>query len=75
MPASIRRALGLAPGAILEWIDEGGRIVVRRSSRNSSQDVHQALFPEALGDRPPTTLPDDAKQGIRRHLQRRHARG
>jgi AbrB family looped-hinge helix DNA binding protein len=30
VPAAIRRRLGLGPGSVLEWDDDGDRIVVRR---------------------------------------------
>ena len=72
VPASVRRALGLTPGSVLEWVQERGRIIVKRASRRSSQEVHGALFP---GDEPaqaPKSL-DELKQGIRSNMQRRHA--
>ena len=72
VPASIRRALGLTPGAVIEWTEEsGGRFVVARAARHSSQDVHAALFPE--GKAPAQPL-DALKQGIAAHMRRRHAR-
>jgi antitoxin PrlF len=69
VPAEIRRRLGVGPGAVLEWADEGGHVVVRRVGRYSSDDVHRALFrtPPA-----PKTL-DDMKDGIRRHIRGRRA--
>lgn len=71
VPAAVRRRLGVGPGAVLEWNDDGGAIVVRRAGRYSSQDVHGALFPK----RPPKrkTL-EQLKEGIRRHSRKRHAR-
>ena len=33
IPLDIRRRLGIGPGSILEWDEEGGKIVVRRSAR------------------------------------------
>jgi AbrB family looped-hinge helix DNA binding protein len=71
VPAAVRRRLGVGPGAVLEWSDDGGAIVVRRAGRHSSQDIHQALFPK----RPPKrkTL-EQLKEGIRRHSRKRHAR-
>ncbi len=74
VPAAVRRALGLAPGSTLEWVNERGRIVVQRATQHDSQAVHEALFPEggsAADPKPPETL----KDGIRRHMQLRHARG
>ena len=46
VPAAVRRRLGVGPGAVLEWNEEGGAIVVRRAGRYSSEDVHRALFPK-----------------------------
>jgi AbrB family looped-hinge helix DNA binding protein len=71
VPSEIRRRLGVGPGSILEWEEEGERIVVRRAGRYTSEDVHRALF-----DEPPVphTL-EDLKAGVRRYVKGRHARG
>lgn len=71
VPKEIRQKLGIGPGAILEWEEDGERIVVRRAGRYSSEDVHQALFEKAPE---PRTL-EDLKQGISRYMKARHARG
>jgi AbrB family looped-hinge helix DNA binding protein len=71
VPAEVRRRLGVGPGSVLEWDEEGEVIVVRRSSRHGSVDIHRALFPEQAPT--PRTL-DEMKQGIRRHARKRHAR-
>ena len=71
VPAEIRRKLGVGPGAVLEWDEDGGQIVVRRASRYTSEDIHRALFPKgAPGPRPLEEL----KEGVRRYIRRRHAR-
>jgi antitoxin PrlF len=70
VPAEVRRRLGIGPGSILEWEQEGGKIVVRRAGRYTSEDVHRALFPEAPR---PRTL-EELKNGVRRYVKRRHAR-
>lgn len=72
VPASVRRALGLTPGSVLEWVEEHGRIVVKRATRHSSQSVRDALFPPAEVPADPKSL-DELKQGIRQHMKRRHA--
>ena len=71
VPAAVRRRLGVGPGAVLEWEEDRGAIIVRRAGRYSSEEVHRALFPE----RPPKrgTI-DQLKAGIRRDMRRRHAR-
>ncbi|MEO8680800.1 MAG: AbrB/MazE/SpoVT family DNA-binding domain-containing protein [Vicinamibacterales bacterium] len=71
VPAEVRKKLGVGPGSILEWSEDGDAIIVRRSGRYSSEDVHRALFPKAAPR--PRTL-EDLQQGIRRHARLRHAR-
>ncbi|HVL66613.1 MAG TPA: AbrB/MazE/SpoVT family DNA-binding domain-containing protein [Vicinamibacterales bacterium] len=70
VPAEVRRRLGAAPGATLEWHDADGEIVVRRSGRFRSEDIHKALFAEKPKRR---TLPE-LKDGLRRAVRAKHAR-
>jgi antitoxin PrlF len=70
VPAEVRKKLGVGPGSVLEWHEQDDHVVVRRAARYSSQDVHQALFPEA----PPQAGPADVKAGIRKYIRKRHAR-
>ena len=72
VPAEVRRKLGVGPGSVLEWDEEAGRIVVRRSGKYTSEDIHQALFPDAP---PRARALDELKDGIRRHARKRFARG
>ena len=44
VPARIRRKLGLSPGSRIEWCERGEEVVVRRSSKFSSRDIHEAVF-------------------------------
>jgi len=69
VPAKVRRKLGLGPGSILEWDDDGEQVVVRRVGRYTSEDVHRSLFPTPPKPRTPT----DLKEGVRRYIRRRHA--
>ena len=71
VPASVRRRLGVGPGAILEWDEADGAIVVRRAGRYSSAEVHQALFPKRA---PKRKTVEQLEEGIRRHARRKHAR-
>jgi AbrB family looped-hinge helix DNA binding protein len=71
VPAEVRRRLGVGPGAILQWNERGGAIVVSRAGRYSSEDVHRALFPNGMPK--PKTL-KDLTEGIRRYARKRHAR-
>jgi antitoxin PrlF len=72
VPAEVRRKLGVGPGSILEWDEEGDQIVVRRVGQYSFEDVHQALFP---GGRPTRRSLEDLKEGRRGYVRKRHARG
>lgn len=71
VPADVRRKLGVVPGSILEWEQEGDNIVVRRSARVSTEDIHRAVFPE--GPPKPRTL-DEMTDGIRQYVRKRYAR-
>jgi AbrB family looped-hinge helix DNA binding protein len=71
VPSEVRRRLGLGPGAVLEWDEDGGRIVVRRAGRYTSEEVHRALF--LKGPSKPRSL-RQMKEGIRRYVKERHAR-
>jgi len=72
VPVDIRRKLGIGPGSVLEWEEDGGRIVVRRAGRFSSGDIHRALFGAKT---PQPRSIDELKEGIRRYARRRYARG
>ena len=71
VPAGVRRKLGIEPGSVLEWEQEGARIVVRRAGSFTNEDLHRAAF----GDRTPEpkTL-DQLKEGIRQRMRGRYAR-
>lgn len=70
IPKEVRRRLGIGPGAVLEWEEDGEKIVVRRAGRYASEDIHRALFEE---EPTPRTL-DEFKQGIAQSVKTRHAR-
>ncbi len=71
IPVDIRRKLAIGPGSILEWEEEGGKIVVRRASRFSSEDIHQALFGAR---KPEMRTVEELKEGIRHYARKRYAR-
>lgn len=71
VPADIRRKLGIGPGSILEWEEEGDKIVVRRAARVSSEDIHRALFPQGV---PKSKTIEEMKEGIKQYVRERHAR-
>ncbi|MBM3748833.1 MAG: AbrB/MazE/SpoVT family DNA-binding domain-containing protein [Acidobacteria bacterium] len=71
VPAGVRQKLGIGPGSVLEWDEDDGKIVVRRSGRFSSEDIHRALFPERA---PKSRTAAEMKEGIRQRTRERHAR-
>ena len=71
VPAEVRRKLGIGPGAVIEWDEEDGKIVLRRAGRYSSVEVHHVLFP---GGAPRRRTAKELKDGIRRNVRKRHAR-
>ena len=70
VPAEVRKKLGVGPGSVLEWDEEDNHVVVRRAGRYSSEQVHDALFPEEGSGK----SPGDVKDGIRKYIRKRHAR-
>ena len=71
VPVEVRRKLGVGPGSILEWEEEGENIIVRRAGAYTSEDIHRALFPRRA---PSTRNLNEMKDGIRQHMRKRHAR-
>ena len=71
VPVDVRRKLGIGPGSILEWDEEGNKIVVRRAGRFSSEDIHRALFGQ---NSPRPHSVEELRDGLRRYVRRRHAR-
>jgi antitoxin PrlF len=70
VPAEVRKKLGAGPGSVLEWKEEGDKLIVERSSRYSSQQIHDEVFT----DEPGPKSPDELKEGIRRNIRKRYAR-
>ena len=71
VPAEVRRRLGIGPGSVIEWDEQGGEIVVRRVGRFTSVEVHEAVFPYGPPEQRTTA---EMKEGIRKHVRRRRAR-
>jgi antitoxin PrlF len=70
VPAEIRRKLGLGPGAVLEWDEAGGNVIVRKAGRFSCEDIHQAIFAK----RPHPRALDSLKGAIRKYVREKYAR-
>ena len=71
VPAEVRRRLGIGPGAVLQWDEADGQIVVRRRGQSSTNDLHRAAFPDG---KPAKRSLAELKEGVRRHVRSRHAR-
>jgi antitoxin PrlF len=70
VPAEVRRKLGIGPGSVLEWDEEGDAVIVRKAARYSSEDIHRAIFPK--GSPTPKKL-EDFDKGLRRYMKNKHA--
>ncbi len=70
VPAKVRQKLGVGPGSVLEWNDEGDKVVVRKAGRYTSEDIHRSIFPRGTQRKRIAEM----KAGIRRHIKKRHAR-
>jgi antitoxin PrlF len=44
VPAQVRKALGAGPGSVIEWEQDGEKIVVRRAGRMSFAEIRRALW-------------------------------
>jgi antitoxin PrlF len=71
VPAEVRRKLGLGPGSVLEWNEDGDRITVSKAGRFTSEDIHRALFAKRA---PRKRKLEDLKEAVRRHMREKHAR-
>ena len=69
VPAKVRQRLGVGPGSVLEWDEDGDRVVVRKAGRYSSEDIHRVLFAKT----PRRRTVQEMKNGIRQHVKKRHA--
>jgi antitoxin PrlF len=70
VPAEVRRKLGLGPGSVLEWNAEGEKIVVKRATLHSSQELHQKVFGQSTDVKSISEL----KEGIKQNMQKRYAK-
>src|SRR2546425_10908652 len=69
VPAKVRRKLGIGPGSVLEWDDDGEHVVVRRVGRYTMGGGHRSLFPSP----PKPRVPAGLKEGVLRDSRRRRA--
>ena len=71
VPADVRRKLGIGPGALLEWVEEEGKVVVRKVGKYRSSDIHEAVFGE---EKPRKRSLTEMKAGIRQRMRKKYAR-
>src|SRR4051794_5584322 len=70
VPAEIRKKLGIGPGSILEWEQEGDKVVVRKAGKYTSLDIHKALFKT-----PPKPITvEQMDEAIGRYIRKKYAR-
>lgn len=71
VPAEVRRKLGVGPGSVIEWEEEGDKVVVRRAGRTTFENIHRAVFPDGP-PQPRNIAAMDA--GIVDHMRKKHGR-
>jgi AbrB family looped-hinge helix DNA binding protein len=71
VPMKVRQKLGIGPGSVLEWDEQGKTILVRRAGKYSSEDIHRELF---AGKAPPAKSIEEMNEGMRRRARKRYAR-
>ena len=72
VPVEIRKKLGVGAGSVLEWDEMNKEVVVRKAGRHTLADVNDALFPDGGPKRIATA---GVKEGIKRHIRQKYARG
>jgi AbrB family looped-hinge helix DNA binding protein len=72
VPVDVRRKLGIGPGSVVEWDEDGDKIFVRRTGRFSSEDIHHAVFG---AQKPQPHSLAKLKEGMRQYARKRYARG
>ena len=71
VPAEIRKRLGIGPGSVIEWDEDGDKIVVKRAGKYTSEDIRRVLFPNG----PPKRVSiKQMKEAIGRGIPERYAR-
>jgi AbrB family looped-hinge helix DNA binding protein len=71
VPAEVRRKLGIGPGSVLEWEEEGDTVVVRKAGRYTSEDIHRAIFAKRT---PASKKVEEFDKDVRRYMKKKHAR-
>jgi len=66
IPAEILKRLEIGPGSILEWEEDGNKIILRHAGKYTSQDIHETLFPDGP---PPYRTDEELKTGIGEYIR------
>ena len=71
VPAGVRKKLGIVPGSILEWVEDGDQIVIRRVGKYTFEDIHREIF----ADKPAIKKSDEElRKGLQDYIGKKHAR-
>jgi antitoxin PrlF len=71
VPADVRKRLGVGPGSVLEWNEEGNNVVVKRSGKYTFADMRNELFKDR---KPEHHTLEELKEGVRKYIRKKHAR-
>jgi AbrB family looped-hinge helix DNA binding protein len=72
VPAEVLKKLGVGPGSVIEWVERGDEIVVRRVGRYSCAEIHAALFSNGP---PKAKSVEEMDEAIAEYMRKKHARG
>ncbi len=71
VPVEVRRKLGIGPGSVLEWQEEGDAVIVRKAGRYTSEDIHRVIFPQGTSA---SKKVEGFDKAVRRYMKKKHAR-
>ena len=71
VPVKVQRKLGIGPGSVVEWEEEGDAVIIRKAGRHRSEDIHRAIFPQEI---PASKKVEEFDEGVRRYMKKKHAR-
>jgi len=64
IPAAVRSALGVKPGATILWTIEPDGVRVTREKKYTFEDIHKVLFPSGYVGKPKTDAQIKAARGL-----------
>jgi AbrB family looped-hinge helix DNA binding protein len=71
VPVEVRKRLGVGPGSVIEWEEEGDKIVVRRAGGTSFKEIHRAVFPDGP---PKVRTVAEMDEGVADYMRKKHGR-